>query len=646
LDKNENVKLCDFGFTREYEGKSSYLQTWCGTVCYSAPEMLKGEKYAGEKVDVWSLGVILYALLCGELPFDEELETETKVKILRHEPKYPDSLPVAAKDLIVLLLSKRPLLRPSLADILTNPWLADYAPQQQAILKLQQPAPFTTQLEKDTLERMRNCGVDIDFVIESVLSQRCDTLAGWWALLLDKQERKEKRRLQKRREKDSEVKALRRLSAMSGRSGRMELLAPTIKESPEESSHVPETRDSSTERGRELNRPNGSTALVSTLRKVPEVGPARGQDFPAQPVTRRNMPRAISASRRPQLGPGEYRKRNSTLQLVASSPNLLASDGAQRKRKRLYQHPLLNQLALIKHWFKDNAKRAKSPNPKNNARLPQDPSPQRNVNTLHRLITDTTPSRNADVNLRPDLHIRATYPSQPRLSTHASTGSARRLSHSPSPITPQSSYRRTSNLRGRKSTSSSVSSVRSIHANHHPSLSKASSTSSNSVASPSANHRNSPKTSIKVLAALPASSAFSNNIRLVRTNVPTNLVLSESNAAFSGLGPPSPGLIFAKRKRTPFKGPMLGPGSARRRSDGGGGSVSRSGSVQGRASGEIIQEEEEEVEEVDHFTPVTGLGEYVVDDVLIGEEGVAVEVGADTGQACFCGNFSVPAMGR
>lgn len=83
LDKNENVKLCDFGFTREYEGKSSYLQTWCGTVCYSAPEMLKGEKYAGEKVDVWSLGVILYALLCGELPFDEELETETKVKIFK-----------------------------------------------------------------------------------------------------------------------------------------------------------------------------------------------------------------------------------------------------------------------------------------------------------------------------------------------------------------------------------------------------------------------------------------------------------------------------------------------------------------------------------------------------------------------------------
>ncbi|KAK5239480.1 hypothetical protein LTR40_014478, partial [Exophiala xenobiotica] len=78
LDKHDNVKLCDFGFTREYEGKANYLQTFCGTVCYSAPEMLKGEKYAGEKVDVWSLGIILYALLKGELPFDEDDDAATK----------------------------------------------------------------------------------------------------------------------------------------------------------------------------------------------------------------------------------------------------------------------------------------------------------------------------------------------------------------------------------------------------------------------------------------------------------------------------------------------------------------------------------------------------------------------------------------
>ena len=225
LDKNENVKLCDFGFTREYEGKTNYLQTFCGTVCYSAPEMLKGEKYAGEKVDVWSLGIILYALLTGELPFDEDDETATKHKILSTEPNYPEAIPADAKALLVQLLSKRPLIRPSLADILAHPFLASHAPAQQAILKVAQPAPFTTELEKVTLERMRSAGIDIDKVIENVLAQRCDSLAGWWALLIEREERKEKRRERKRKEREVEIKSLRRIS---GASIRLERLAPIL----------------------------------------------------------------------------------------------------------------------------------------------------------------------------------------------------------------------------------------------------------------------------------------------------------------------------------------------------------------------------------------------------------------------------------
>ena len=201
LDKHEAVKLCDFGFTREYERAKNHLQTFCGTVCYSAPEMLRGEKYAGEKVDVWSLGVILFALLTGELPFDEDDELATKHKILSTEPKYPDTLPADARALIAKLLSKRPLLRPSLADILADPFLAEHAPAQQAILKLARPAPFSTPLEKDTLQRMRSAGIDIDRLIENVLAQRMDALTGWWALLIEKEERKETRRERKRREK-------------------------------------------------------------------------------------------------------------------------------------------------------------------------------------------------------------------------------------------------------------------------------------------------------------------------------------------------------------------------------------------------------------------------------------------------------------
>ena len=253
LDKHENVKLCDFGFTREYEGKMSYLQTFCGTVCYSAPEMLKGEKYAGEKVDVWSLGIILFALLTGELPFDEDDDMVTKHKILTTEPSYPDSMPADARSLISQLLSKRPLIRPTLGDVLTSPFLADHAPQQQAILKLTQPPPFTTDLEKQTLERMRSAGVDIDKVIENVLAQRCDGLAGWWALLIEKEQRKERRRERKRKERELEVKNFRRLSAASSRFDR---IAAPLKEI-DEDGLFPSNADGSS-RGRRDRRSLGA----------------------------------------------------------------------------------------------------------------------------------------------------------------------------------------------------------------------------------------------------------------------------------------------------------------------------------------------------------------------------------------------------
>jgi serine/threonine protein kinase len=694
LDKNENVKLCDFGFTREYEGKASYLQTFCGTVCYSAPEMLKGEKYAGEKVDVWSLGIILYALLKGELPFDEDDDAATKAKILKDEPVYPDTFTETAKTLISKLLSKRPLHRPTLAEVLADPFLAEYAPQQQAVLKLTQPAAFTTQLEKDTLERMKSAGVDIDKVIENVLAQRCDGLAGWWTLLIEKESRKQARRDRKRKEREADLKVLRRLS---GASSRLEKIAPTLEEVAEEHTAGEPTPRRSSSRGR---RPRRSTPqiMITDLPQLPEgdviQSPASGTPgTPPPPPIDKDSLRSNSGSR-PPIPPKERKRRSSTLQLVTTNPDLLGPVNGVNKRRtgRFRNRQILTQLNALKHWFVDTTKRASSPiltgHSANASKATLSNKTIHSNKSKSTLTPGTAVNRpSSGATLTPTLSNSRTYPSPaPRIDTR---NGSHRKSLSPSPITPRSStYRRSSTgLRGRKSTSSSVSSIRSMP-RHGTSHSKASSQSSNSMTdgihSPGSRTLSlvgrSPHSSIKVLPATPNNNAFPSHVRLVR-NAKGGTDMTLQPRPLSGIGndllnpkPPSTpqaggfgsGVMFARRKKSPFKGPVLNSaflasgipaaigspaffGSQRPRegSDGkpnlglrdvGSANHQRQGSKSKRKS-QIIEEEEEEedeqqggtlleededeeVEEVDDFPAVQlGKGERL-NSITIWNDGV------------------------
>jgi hypothetical protein len=653
LDKHENVKLCDFGFTREYEGKASYLQTFCGTICYSAPEMLKGEKYAGEKVDVWSLGIILYALLAGELPYDDDDDQVTKSRILTEEPKYNDKFPDDAKALINLLLSKRPLIRPSLDDILAHPFLAEHAPEQLAILKIPRPSPFTTPLEKTTLQRMKSAGVNIDEVIENVLAQRCDPLAGWWALLIEKEQRKEQKRERKRREREVEAKNLRRLSAASSR---LEKLSSALVEVDEEGQV---TSGSLQDRGRRDRRSLPSQLAVPELPALPEPLPVRspGTSNPPAPIDkdsaadRRSITSASTSVRRRPVPPPKDKRRSrpSMLHVSASQPELTQHHGIFRRRTSRRHHPILSQLASLKHWFVESAKRAKSPSVKSSGSrkfLSEKFSPAKSQDSGKKtaspspageapaeVVTPTQMKRISNASsLAPSSasyrQNRHSYPRQPRpLNT---SHSSNRNSLSPSPITPRGSYRRSSaGLRGRKSTSSSVSSIRSIH--HTRAHSKASSISSNSidtVATPTARISRSPHSSIKVLPTTPGSSArFPSNIRLVRGPSGPHRELGEHvgqmPSAFNEAAPgpilysPSSSLVFARRKRSAFKGPMIHtsnlmvsgsmihsplPGQAADNDD----AIPAAARPAARKS-QIIEEEEDdegfedEIEEVDEF---------------------------------------------
>jgi len=123
LDGQLNVKLGDFGFTREFE-RGKLLETFCGSTGYAAPEMLQGLKYAGEPVDIWSIGIILYTLLCGELPFDDDDEEVMKRKICHSDIIFPDHVSSEARSLVQMILDRDPTTRPRVHDILAHPWFS------------------------------------------------------------------------------------------------------------------------------------------------------------------------------------------------------------------------------------------------------------------------------------------------------------------------------------------------------------------------------------------------------------------------------------------------------------------------------------------------------------------------------------------
>lgn len=72
LDYNNNVKLVDFGLSNMYNPGET-LKTACGSPCYAAPEMIRNERYHGLSADIWSSGVVLYAMVCGYLPYEDQV---------------------------------------------------------------------------------------------------------------------------------------------------------------------------------------------------------------------------------------------------------------------------------------------------------------------------------------------------------------------------------------------------------------------------------------------------------------------------------------------------------------------------------------------------------------------------------------------
>ncbi|RDD46255.1 5'-AMP-activated protein kinase catalytic subunit alpha-2 [Trichoplax sp. H2] len=127
LDSSNMVKIADFGLSNMMKD-GEFLRTSCGSPNYAAPEVISGKPYAGPEVDVWSCGVILYALLCGSLPFDDEHVPTLFRKIKSGIYSVPSHLSRAATDLLSIMLQVDPLKRAGIQRIREHEWFQEDLP--------------------------------------------------------------------------------------------------------------------------------------------------------------------------------------------------------------------------------------------------------------------------------------------------------------------------------------------------------------------------------------------------------------------------------------------------------------------------------------------------------------------------------------
>ncbi|CAN8105864.1 unnamed protein product [Discula destructiva] len=150
LDDKLNVKIADFGLSNIMTD-GNFLKTSCGSPNYAAPEVIGGKLYAGPEVDVWSCGVILYVLLVGRLPFDDEHIPSLFAKIARGTYAVPKWMSPGAAHLIEKMLKVNPVQRATINDIRQDPWFMKNLPEY-----LQPP-----------IETFYNTGIDPDKAIKT-----------------------------------------------------------------------------------------------------------------------------------------------------------------------------------------------------------------------------------------------------------------------------------------------------------------------------------------------------------------------------------------------------------------------------------------------------------------------------------------------
>uniref|UniRef100_A0A4W5PG03 non-specific serine/threonine protein kinase n=1 Tax=Hucho hucho TaxID=62062 RepID=A0A4W5PG03_9TELE len=179
LDADMNIKIADFGFSNEFT-MGNKLDTFCGSPPYAAPELFQGKKYDGPEVDVWSLGVILYTLVSGSLPFDGQNLKELRERVLRGKYRIPFYMSTDCENLLKRFLVLNPAKRGTLEQIMKDRWINTGSEEDKLKPFVEPEQDITDQKRIDVMVGM---GFSPEEIQESLAKMKYDEITATYLLL-------------------------------------------------------------------------------------------------------------------------------------------------------------------------------------------------------------------------------------------------------------------------------------------------------------------------------------------------------------------------------------------------------------------------------------------------------------------------------
>ncbi|XP_060730531.1 serine/threonine-protein kinase MARK2 isoform X9 [Tachysurus vachellii] len=179
LDADMNIKIADFGFSNEFT-VGNKLDTFCGSPPYAAPELFQGKKYDGPEVDVWSLGVILYTLVSGSLPFDGQNLKELRERVLRGKYRIPFYMSTDCENLLKKFLILNPTKRGSLEQIMKDRWM-NVGHEEEELKPYTEPQPDYKDPKRTNI--MLQIGYTQEEIQDSLVKQKYDEIMATYLLL-------------------------------------------------------------------------------------------------------------------------------------------------------------------------------------------------------------------------------------------------------------------------------------------------------------------------------------------------------------------------------------------------------------------------------------------------------------------------------